>query len=105
MYFPNFQHPTYSPLCNAQNADKFNSVQLINLSFIQYIDVVKLYKHLYMFCSIYSASWYISLLLFNTWIYYFICSSADYIQKVHCAIAGRMQKVLTALCALDCVRP
>jgi len=41
----------------------------------------------------------------STRMYYFSCTWPDYIQKVHCAIAGRLQTVLTALCALDCVRP
>ena len=35
----------YFPVCDAQNADKFNSVQLINVSFIKYIDVLKLSKN------------------------------------------------------------
>ena len=36
----------YCPVCNAHTADKFNSIQSINLSFIKYIDLVKLYKNL-----------------------------------------------------------
>ena len=36
----------YCPVCNAQTADKFNSIQLIDLSFMKYIDVVRLYKNL-----------------------------------------------------------